>query len=369
MQRRDKSSYFLPASIAALALALPTSVQAQKDVLHETPLPDGCAPGGAACPGSIQAAHVAPEPLLPSRMGPGVLVYPNTRVVANGTSLRDVAGSAISLVGMPPGSTVVAAYLYWSWISLNTPGVGLHDRMSIARVPRMASAALSGPSLGAVLRPVSYVGVQVGAGADPCWNGGANYAFRANVTAAIQQGDTFMIWLPPGAAGQQNYRDPWAFPFPTGPHCEGATLVVVYTNTTEFMGTTYIYDVGLAGNMFLASPGTGWTLTGFFYPGAQARWINIAADGQSGAGYEDLSWMGLETTYFNGFAIAGQGSPTDSDWNGSSNKPLALMWDTTGHDVTWLMNFGDVSANIGVAAPAGTYNDCLVPICNVLWMR
>ncbi|NOT29027.1 MAG: hypothetical protein HOP15_01110 [Planctomycetes bacterium] len=318
--------------------------------------------------------QVLPGALVPARMGPGPLVFPNTRVAANGIGLRDVACGGIDLVGVAPGSTVVAAYLYWTWISLPVPIPGLHDQMSVARVPRIAKPGLvgpgSGPQLGLVMRPLSYPGVLVGSGADPCWNGGGNFVYRADVTSLVTRGDSFMVWLPPGAAGQQNYRDPWAFPFPTGPHCEGASLVVVYTNPNEFMGTTYIYDAGLAGNMFLGSPGMFWNLAGFFHPGNEARWINIGADGQSGAGYQELHAMGLETTFFNGVAIAGPGSLTDSDWNGAGNKPLALMWDTSGHDVSQILGpFSNVASIQVVAPPPSVTTDCLVPVCNVLWMR
>lgn len=299
------------------------------------------------------------------------LVFPNTRVAANGVSLRDVSSGGIQLVGIPPGSTVVAAYLYWSWISLPAAVPGLHDTLTMARVPRRVSSpfAASG-SAGFVLRPMDFPGVLVGSGADPCWNGGLNLVYRADVSAMVQRGDSFLVWVPPGAAGASNYRDPWAFPFPVGPHCEGATLVVVYTNTSEFMGTTHIYDVGLAGNMFHAWPGTGYNLSGFFHPGNEARWIHVGADGQSGAGYQELHSMGLETTYFQGFPIAGPGSLTDSDWNGAGNKPLAILWDTSGHDVTPYLGPGQVTVNVSVNAPApSVITDCLVPVCNVLWLR
>lgn len=374
MEQRDKSRFFFPSPIVALTLALATDVHSQGNARHEdSTAPDVCAPLGGACVDTSQRMQVAPAAIPPASLGPGgFLVFPNTRVAANGVGLRDVASGGIDLVGVAPGSTVVAAYLYWNWISLNAPTPGLHDRMSMARVPRISAAPLAGStiSLGLTMRPRSHVGTLVGSGADPCWNGGGNFVYRADVTAQVTQGDSFVVWLPPGAAGQQNYRDPWAFPFPTGPHCEGASLVVVYTNMTEFMGTTHIYDSGIAGGMFHAWPGTSYVLSGFFHPGAEARWINIGADGQSGAGYQELHSMGLETTLFNGISIAGPGSLTDSDWNGAGNKPLALMWDTSGHDVTQTMGFGATSATIQVSAPApATVTDCLVPVCNVLWLR
>jgi hypothetical protein len=363
----------LPSSILAAALVLATSVQAQRNVRPEDPsVPDVCAPLGGACVDPLRPLQLAPGTIPPARFGPGFLVFPNTRVAANGVGLRDVASGGIDLVGVPPGSTVVAAYLYWCWISLGAPTPGLHDTMSIARVPRISAPGLAGAgvSLGLTMKPVRYTGTLVGSGPDPCWNGGANFVYRADVTASVTRGDSFVVWLSPGAAGQQNYRDPWAFPFPIGPHCEGASLVVVYTNTTEFMGTTHIYDSGLSGNMFHAWPGTGYFLSGFFYPGGEARWINVGADGQAGAGYQELHSMGLETTLFNGIAIAGPGSLTDSDWNGAGNKPLGGLWDTSGHDVSAMLGFGSTIANIQVSAPPpATITDCLVPVCNVLWMR
>ena len=246
----------------------------------------------------------------------------------------------------------------------------MHDVLSLARLPRLPGHNLHGPLQGYILRPQEFTGVLVGSGVDPCWNGGGNFVYRADVTGFVAKGDSYVVWPQPGAAGATDYRDPWAFPFPVGPYCEGASLVVVYTNPNEAMGTTSIDDSGRAGNMFFADPGTTYTLTGFFHPGLEARWIDIGADGQSGAGYEALHAMGLETTWFNGFPLAGPGSLTDSDWNGAGNKPLAGMWDTSGHDVSAFLSPGATSAGIQVAAPApASVTDCLVPVCNVLWVR
>lgn len=368
---------------ALLATAWCGATSAQSRIEREAlaGAPPVCAPPGGACvdPHALPLELGMLEPATTRGLANDAdgsergfpLVYPNSRVVANGVSLRDVSSGGIQLVGMPPGSIVLAAYLYWTWISLPAPIPGLHDTLAMARLPRSASSPIAGPgSAGIALRPVDFTGVLVGSGGDPCWNGGLNLVYRADVSTLVKRGDSFVVWIPPGAAGASNYRDPWAFPFPLGPHCEGATLVVVYTNTSEFMGTTYLYDVGLAGNMFFASPGTGYFLGGFFHPGNEARWIHVGADGQSGAGYQELHSMGLETTYFQGFPIAGPGSLTDSDWNGAGNKPLAILWDTSGHDVTPYLAPGQVSANISVNAPAPiTITDCLVPVCNVLWLR
>jgi hypothetical protein len=82
-------------------------------------------------------------------------------------------------------------------------------------------------------------------------------------------------------------------------------------------------------------------------------------------------------TLFNGFPLAGGGSGlalpslyNDSDWNGSANKPLGQLWDTSGHDVTPYLPAGAGVATIQVFDPTmSPLTDCLVPVCNVLWVR
>jgi hypothetical protein len=315
-------------------------------------------------------------PILPGFDDDGFpLIYPGTRVAANGGSLRNCASTGINLVGIPPGSTIVQAFLYWGWASLPGPIPGVHDTMYLARLPISPVAGPPGAALPVRCRPRPVTGLLVGAGADPCWGGFANFVFRADVTAFITRGGTYTVWIPPGAT-PVTWADPWGFPGPLPPLCEGATLVVVYTNPLEPPGTTYIYDAGLAGLMFLSTPGFGYTLTGFVYPGISARWIHVGADGQTGTGYGDVLDLGVETTFFGGLAVAGGGfglAPpslyNDSDWNGSANKPLGQLWDTSGHDVSAAIPPGAAAVGLFHVGPAGgPISDCLVPVCDVLWM-
>lgn len=366
-----RSSLVSRGIVAVVALALGADAQQSAPAL--APVGGGAVPFGAACADSSVRERVSVGVLQPATATSGFpLVFPLTRVIANGGSLRNASSTGIDLMGIAPGGTVVAAYLYWTWISLNVPMPGLHDTMILGRVPR-AVASLAGPGPGTGLsfniRATSVTGTLVGVGLDPCWSGGSNFVYRADVTALVDRGDTYLVWAPAGAAGTRNYTDPWALP-PVPPLCEGASLVAVYTHPLEPMGTTYIYDSGLAGNMFYGSPGITYFLGGFFHPGFEARWIDIGADGQSGAGYQELHAMGLETSFFNGFSLAGPGSLTDSDWNGSANRPLGLLWDTSGHDVSPYLPLGATSVNVQVIAPPPfVITDCLVPVCNVLWMR
>jgi len=361
---------------SALALcSLGTRASAQHALAApRKPAIDTSIPCGATSPDPERTVQSNDGFFFPGTGDAGdMLVFPGTRVVANGGSLRHTASTGIELVGMPPGSVVVRAYLYWTWVSLGAPVPGLHDTLRISRVPRAPVVGVFGAGAGLAwnVRVRTVTGVLVGAGPDPCWFGGGNFVYRADVTPFITRGDTYLVWHPTGAAGSRDYSDPWGAPGPVPPLCEGATLVVVYTNGIEPMGVTYIYDAGLAGTMFLADPGLMYGLGGFFYPGTEARWINVGADGQTGIGYPDLDVMGLETTTFAGAPIAGPGSAyNDSDWNGSANKPLGQLWDTSGHDVSALLPFGAGGVGIAVSSPPAVIStDCLVAVCNVLWMN
>ncbi len=370
MQRFIPLSLSLACVVSSSLAARPTPAQAKETAIIRT-LDELQAPRGAGRPDGIQRSQVNGGLILPGFDDDGdPLVFENTRVAANGGSLRNAASTGIDLIGVPPGSTVVRAYLYWAWASLGAPVPGLHDTMVIARVPRQGKIVPAPGALLVSLRPRCVTGTLVGAGGDPCWFGGSNFVYRADVTAIVRRGDTYLVWVPTGAAGATDYSDPWSFPGPALPLCEGASLVAVYTHPVEPPGTTYIYDAGLSGAMFFSDPGFAYGLGGFFYPGVEARWIDVGADGQTGAGYLDFFALAQETTTFAGAPIAGPGSVySDSDWNGSGNKPLGQLWDTSGHDATPFLAAGAGAVPITVASPAGAGFDCLVPVCNVLWLR
>lgn len=367
-------------SVVALLLAAPLRAQGPVTA-HATPPTD---PGTALrVPGAAPANHVAlMGPAFDVR--PGVaddgtaLVFPGTRVAANGMSLRQCTSGAINLVGVPPGSVIVRAYLYWQWISLPAPVPGLQDALWIQHTPRVVPNPAGGLAMPARFRPVRVAGTLVGSGPDPCWLGGANFTYRADVTRIVSGGATYQLWLPAGAAPAADWTDPFSqFSFPPGPYCEGASLVVVYASPSEPPGTTLIYDTGLAGTMFVTTPGISYNLTGFTAPGSESRWINIGGDGQTGAGYGDVFSLGLEMTVFQGLALAGGGAGApifsfynDSDWNGSANKPVGQLWDTSGHEVSAVLPAGSTAASVTVFDPTGSpFADCLVPAANVLWIR
>ena len=152
--------------------------------------------------------------------------------------------------------------------------------------------------------------------------------------------------------------------------------MVVYTNTDEAMGTTVIYDTGLAGALFFSFPGLLYNLIGFPPAEIEARWANSGMDGQSGRGYDDAIEAGHEATFELNFGtpIAGGGPfgvPSlynDSDWNGSASKPLGQLWDASGHGLRDVV-IGVPTFPILFTSPGVGGWDCLVPVCNVMWTR
>jgi hypothetical protein len=66
--------------------------------------------------------------------------------------------------------------------------------------------------------------------------------------------------------------------------------------------------------------------------------------------------------------IAGPGSNAiDGDWNGSSGKPLPLLWDDTGHDITAATPKGTTALNVEIyitGSPATV--DCMTTVANVV---
>jgi hypothetical protein len=90
---------------------------------------------------------------------------------------------------------------------------------------------------------------------------------------------------------------------------------------------------------------------------------NIGADGQLGSSRKALSGNGDEITKINGKL----GSLyNDSDWNGSSARPLPQLWDDTGHDITVATPSGTTTLNITIANKGETHFDCLTPVANIV---
>jgi hypothetical protein len=138
------------------------------------------------------------------------------------------------------GNFCGAQWRYWDFTSLTSPAFA-------------QSNVLFGPKGTLVNLSFPIPGTQIGTGADPCWFGGSNFAFRGDVTRLVKGNGDYIVTLFPKASSSTNGANPWGPTAPTtGPLAEGASLVVVYSSLTEPMGTVLLYDAGLAGTEFIS---------------------------------------------------------------------------------------------------------------------
>lgn len=302
----------------------------------------------------------------------GDLVFENARVVISGVPLRDCQMGGININGIPRGSTVQRAYLYWTWACLDESVEGMHDTVTFGRFfPPPRSFDLK------------RQGTMVGQGANPCWCGDSfqNVTFRADVTDIVSEigAGYYGIILAEGAPGSNNYSDAWAGSLFPGcepeaepPLIDGATLVVVYTSNCEPNGRVTLYDNGLTGHMFTPIPGITFDLVHDAAQGNAARIVMANADGQVGLGYGDTFGFTNEKTLVNGAAIAGPGSMyNDSHWNGSNGQPLPQLFDIVGQDLDkGVIDQGALSTNVTIQSDGGPgLSDCVVPVVVALFTR
>jgi hypothetical protein len=304
--------------------------------------------------------------------GGAPLVFNNARVVISGVPLRDCQMGGININGIPRGSTVLKAYLYWTWACLDQAVKGMHDTVTFGRffpAPRSFDT--------------ERTGTMVGSGANPCWCGDnfQNVTFRADVTDIVSEigAGYYGIILANGAPGSNNYSDAWAGslfltcdPVAEPPLIDGASLVVVYSSNCEPNGTVVLYDSGLTGHMFTPIPGITFDLVHPAAGGTAARLVMANADGQVGLGYADTFGFTNEKTLVNGTAISGPGTVyNDSAWNGANGQPLPQLFDIVGEDLdAGVIDQGSLSTNVSIFSEGGPgLSDCVVPVVVALFTR
>jgi hypothetical protein len=122
--------------------------------------------------------------------------------VAAGTGLRNQGSGSIPISGIPAGTQVVKALLYWNVLNPTDPGNAM----------RINGHLLSG--------------VSIGSNPDPCWGAGTSWAYRADVTSTVTSNGTYTLGGYP--TGSTSGTSPWISPSPT-PMMEGASLVVIFS--------------------------------------------------------------------------------------------------------------------------------------------
>ena len=249
----------------------------------------------------------------------------NGDYVAAGVGMRGNGSGTITIAGIPSGSTIVKAVLYWAIV--DTP-------------PENATFK------NGVFNGTGITGTLIGTDGDPCWDPNTTYAYRANVTSWVTGNGSYALtgFATGPSTPQTGYGEAT-----TPPLCEGASLVVVYSNPASACRDIVIYDGADTINETVSSVSTG--MTGFTASAApSAKTTYIVADGQ-----DQFS----DDTLFNSVIIANDsvllGNTTS--FEGSDGK----LWDTDTYDVSAYVSAGATSCTVKLQR--GT--DCLVHIAQV----
>jgi hypothetical protein len=282
-----------------------------------------------------------------------------------GVGTRNSGQGVIRLRGVPPGSTMISAFLVWGEIT-NTP-----NNYSV--------------QFGQDCSILANVGGQVyGTTTQPCWNAAGVYAgYIANVTGQIVPGINGDYRVRNLRSAITNNRCPWGDGNCAGPGnglvlSEGASLVVIYSNPC-IPRAAQLY-ITLGPRQFSGPH----SITHFTLPAINGNLPNlkhsrIGADGQVGGancGLRAIPQITDERTWIENPATAGSiqikgdvgGLNRDSDWNGYDGEPLNKLWDS----------HTDVFGNGAFLAAGGGLNyrvrylsqgDCIVWAVHILGVR
>ena len=231
--------------------------------------------------------------------------------------VNGVATGAIDISGVPEGVDIVAAFLYWQAV-VNDDALG-PDAGS-------ASATFRGRPLRSAEGPFAK---QLGAGTSPCWSGGGatgggggkrTYTYRSDVLrhfAIDETSQKFSI----------NGSHPVQIPDMEGVNALGASLVVVYRDSTLPLRAIVVYDGAHAMNQ--ATPFMSQQIRGFYQStGTAGKLTHIVGSGQ-----ENKS----EFLLFNGRPIA----------TNPFKSALGSAWDNPTFPVTAPENSSAVTTSVG----------------------
>lgn len=235
--------------------------------------------------------------------------------VAGGVGMRNRGFGTINIANIPPGATIVAAYLWWTILAG-------------AEQPNFKNGKINGTPI---------TGLLVGSGPDPCWEAGSGFNYWADVTSIATARMNGAYNLTNFASGQTNGADPF-ISGSIGPMAEGASLVILFQKETAPaypLTRVQFYD----GYAMTDGPTLSLTASWGFAarnPVAQVRTTFIGADGQ-----QDTE----PGSTFNGVAF------TRADWDGTdrqagANFSSGNLWDTDTANVGRFVQPGNTSATI-----------------------
>jgi hypothetical protein len=281
---------------------------------------------GTACPDCVQQQSIigTPTPLTLS------FNYPNFRggYVASGVCMRNYGYGTINIAGVPAGSTVVQAFLYWEILDEEDT------------------------QYGGTFEGVAITGTLIANPGNPCWlaeEEGYAWVYRADVTSLIKPGINGAYSLTGFPSGVTDGSDPWLFY--TTPLLEGASLVIVYGNSMLPERTVQIYDGGVTFTYETVETNIGSFMAAGSNPKAKTTYI--VGDGQFNALPNNASWNGA-TIISDAF-----GGKDVIDSTGAYNLTFGRLWDTVTTDVAVLPS--DTSAVADIIAQS----DCITWVAQV----
>lgn len=166
-------------------------------------------------------------------VGPSA-AFSSAGYAAAGIGLRNQGSGTINLSGIPAGSVIKRALLYWNILADNQPAGDM------------------------MVNGSSAPGTMIGQGAVPCWSAAASFAFRSDVTPLVTGDGAYTVsGFPTGSTSGLN---PWDNPTPQ-PMMEGASLIVLFepkrqTTLTYTGDTSGVFHDPTALSATLTSEGT-----------------------------------------------------------------------------------------------------------------
>ncbi len=228
-----------------------------------------------------------------------------------GVGLRGVGSGQINLTGVPIGASIYQAYLYW------------------------ATLGFANTYMQPTLNGQPAAGQLIGTTGDTCWGVQNNFVYRANVTNLVGGNGIYTIaGLPGNLAG--------------GNDSQGASLVVVYRQSTAPLTTIVINDGAVALNFDPTSYTN--TIRGFTAssPVDNAQVTYLVGDGQA-------EWDGDNAT-FNETLLA----------SGAFSEEDGLYWDSPTFDVTSLTSGSSAATTLSNSDPSDpSQTDCLLWVATI----
>ncbi len=286
--------------------------------------------------GTFESA--SPKPDVPEKIARVIkpsFEFDRADHVANGVAFRNKTSGTIHLRGVPVGSNVLQALLYWNFSD--------HKKEGLDTLPVLLNGNLLN-------------GRKTADSADPCWGMVGSHSYVADATRYVNTGghsnQDYEVTLLFDSSTSTTGQNPWDYEFQKV-RTQGATLIVIYENR-DTMGPLFVYD-NLNDSMFYYN--AQFKLAHPYFDG-RALFTMVGADGQLGHGHN--TFVSNELTFFDGNQIAGP-PVTNSDWDGSDGWPLPQLWDTHTHIVK-LDSSGTSISTVEYEA----CGDCLVPVAFVI---